>query len=201
MLSADHWITADRALDLDEMTNNAIMFTEFFLRGYDDIWTAESIAAVLGNATAESSINPARWENDTSPPDPDTSDADVGYGLLQWTPYSKYRDWAGDDWAGNGDKQCARIQWEMDNGEQWIALDMFGDMSFREFASSVDTPEDLANVFLRSYERPADPDGTQAGRERWARYWYDNVVLPLWTKPLYWYLNGCYIFNRRWYGL
>lgn len=201
------WITADRALNISEMTNNAAMFTLYFADTLEQayavpyVWTPESVAAMLGNITGESSINPARWQNDSPPADPETSDAEIGYGLVQWTPFSKYRDWAGDGWQGNGDKETERIVWEMENGQQWIALSQFGDMSFSDFAASDKDPEYLANVFLRSYERPADPDGTQHIREQWARYWYEAVVKPIYGgAPPIWYWMQTFIFNSIYYG-
>lgn len=200
------WISGNRALNVAEMANNAAMFTQYFAVTLDQrytipyVWSPEAVAAMLGNMVAESTINPGRWQNGYVPEYPDTSDEETGYGLVQWTPFSKYRDWAGDDWQDNGEKETKRIVWEMENGAQWMSLSQFNDMSFRDFAASELEPEYLANVFLRSYERPADPDGTQQTREKWARYWYESVVKPIYERNNnLWYWLFPYIFNRNFY--
>lgn len=206
------WINPEtRALSLPEMQNNAAMLTLYFavtLEQKDAFpyeWTPEAVAAMLGNIRAESSINPARWQNDDIPPDPQTGSEETGYGLVQWTPYDKYREWAKSngypDWEGNGEAETARIVWERDNGAQWIALDRFDNMSFTEFSRSELEPEYLANVFLRCYERPKDPDGTQADRESWARYWYEAVVKPIYERNNgIWYWMFPYVFPKKFCG-
>ena len=42
---------------------------------------------------SESSINPGRWESDRVGGNPDAH----GYGLVQWTPYTKYTNWVSGD--------------------------------------------------------------------------------------------------------
>lgn len=241
----DHWITTpdqSRALNLAEMENNACMFTMYYAMGtYTDTgvprnngvitglnnaaqdidrrtWTPEAVSAVLGNATAESTINPSRWQNDTPPPDPETGTEDTGYGIVQWTPYSKYRDWVlgtSDEWDGypdemrgynpeffgtwqnNGYLQSERIAWERDKNLQWLSTSQYN-MSFADFAASRDDPETLADAFMLCYERPADPNASRAERQAWARYWFERVVLPIYgdLPPGIWKWFMPYIFNK-----
>ena len=50
-------------------------------------WTLNSISALLGNLQAESTINPGRWQNEN------VGSNSNGYGLVQWTPATKYFEW------------------------------------------------------------------------------------------------------------
>lgn len=241
------WITtpgSSRALTLSEMENNAAMFTQYFacvnftdtdvpynngrLEGLgiretdEDIWewTPQAIAGILGNMTMESTINPSRWQNDDPPADPDTSDAETGYGLVQWTPFSKYRDWVlqGDPddptypnagylpelwgtWQNNGYLQTERIAWERREEKQWIGTPNYN-FNFHQFTEKKDSPSLMALYFLYNYERPADPNATQEQRMAWAEYWYYRV-----TRPIYGYLrpNICYwlfpyVFSKKYMG-
>jgi murein DD-endopeptidase MepM/ murein hydrolase activator NlpD len=71
------------------------------------------------------------------------------------------------------DSQLARIDYEIDNGIQWISTSSYP-LSFQEFRVSNETPEYLAQAFIRNYERPADQ--TQPNRSTQARYWFDNTT-------------------------
>jgi hypothetical protein len=124
---------------------------------------------MLGNMQSESSINPARWQSD------DVGNTSVGFGLVQWTPASKYLNWASDNNLPykEMDSNLKRILWEVDNKQQWYATSSYP-MSFAEFTQSTETPEYLAEAFITNYERPADP--TQPQRQTNARYWYDNLT-------------------------
>lgn len=133
-------------------------------------WTLESVSGMLGNIHYESGINPAQWQTGHTIEDPAYPN-DTGYGLVQWTPWQKYANWAGDDWRTNYIKELARIKWELDNNEQWIPVSRYGNMTFQQFTQSTQTPEYLAEVFEYSYER-----GTWApDRASYARTWYDYL--------------------------
>jgi hypothetical protein len=102
------WISGNFWLTQEEMQNNAVLLWSYFkAQG----WTLNAVAAMLGNMQSESTINPGIWEG----LDPFVG----GYGLVQWTPYTKYSDWAGSGWEDNGPKECGRIVWELENGVQW----------------------------------------------------------------------------------
>lgn len=158
------WITGNRYLSIDEMTVNAQeIMNQLTSRG----WTKNAVAGMLGNMQTESTINPGVWES-LSP------NVNNGYGLVQWTPATKLISWAeseGLDYT-SGDAQLQRIDWEVVNNQQWIATSLYP-MSFQEFKVSTLTPEYLAQVFIRNYERPRNPN--QPIRSTQARYWYDNL--------------------------
>ena len=93
----------------------------------------------------------------------------MGYGLVQWTPASKYLDWVKDGDPSTIDNNIARILYEVENNVQWIATDKYP-MSFKEFTQSLESPTYLADVFIKNYERPADPDQPIRGEQ--AEKWY-----------------------------
>lgn len=158
------WISGNRYLSMNEMTINAQeIMNQLTSRG----WTKNAVAGMLGNMQSESTINPGIWES-LSP------NVKRGYGLVQWTPATKLISWAegqGLDYT-SGDVQLQRIDWEVANNQQWIATSQYP-MSFQEFKVSTLTPEYLAQVFIRNYERPLNSN--QPIRSTQARYWYDNL--------------------------
>lgn len=116
---------------------------------YSKGWTRNSVAAILGNMQAESSLNAGRWQSDY------VGNRSGGYGLVQWTPATKYLDWC----TSNGysdpstmDNNLARIIYELENGLQWIATDDYN-LTFKEFSKSYAAVEYLASAFLKNYER------------------------------------------------
>ena len=96
-------------------------------------------------------------------------------GLVQWTPYTKYTNWASGD-PSTMDNNLARILYEVQNNLQWIATQSYN-YSFSDFTHSQDTAYNLAMAFLTNYERPADPNqpirGTQA--EAWYNFLQDDI--------------------------
>lgn len=156
------WISGNRYLSLSEMQNNADIIHYFFRAAG---WTDNAIAAMLGNMQSESTINPGIWEG--------LVPYDGGYGLVQWTPYTNYSNWAGDGWQDNGQKEMERIIYELNNGLQWYATTKY-DMSFEDFTTSQDTPSYLAQVWLYNYERPqVKPQPIRSTR---ANYWYEYIT-------------------------
>lgn len=165
--------SANRYLTQEEMEGNAaVIAAVLLLKG----WSAYAIAALLANMQSESGINPGIYENLEDWRD------DNGYGLVQWTPNTKYKTWADANGYEYGDihAQIKRILYELDNGLQWYETDAYP-LTFEEFSKSNETPEYLAQAFMVNYERPGDPD--QPWRSTQAREWYnwmtdDNTVLP-----------------------
>lgn len=51
-------------------------------------WSKTAVAGLLGNMQSESGIIADRWESDI------VGNMSGGYGLVQWTPASKYINWA-----------------------------------------------------------------------------------------------------------
>lgn len=167
------WITGNRYLSMTEMQNNAdIMYSFFTEHG----WTVNAISAMFGNMQTESTLNPGIWQG----LDPFVG----GYGLVQWTPYTNYSNWAGDGWQDNGQKEMERIIYELEHNLQWISTGLYP-MSFQEFTTSEKTPAYLAQAFLYNYERPEVKP--QPARSRNAEYWYEYLVghppvkqIPIW---------------------
>ena len=153
-------------LTQDQMAVNAQYILDFFT---SHGWTKNSVCGMLGNMQSESSINFGIYES------LDSSSSTNGFGLVQWTPNTKYFDWASANGYGsdhvNGELQ--RILWEVANNEQWISTSTYP-MTFQEFTQSTDTAYNLAMVFIKNYERPANPDQPIRGTQ--ADYWYNNLT-------------------------
>lgn len=159
-------------LTLEEMTVNAEYILGYLLPLG---WTRNAITGMLGNMQTESTINPGIWQNLISyDSDPYSTVSGHGYGLVQWTPFNKYTVWARDNGYNYADinAQLQRIEYELANGIQWYATTDYP-MTFQEFKISTQTPEYLAQAFLRNYERPAEQN--QPDRSTQARYWWDNL--------------------------
>lgn len=154
-------------LGSEGMTVNA-QYIARALSGYNV--TRSALAGMLANMQVESTINPAIWENCTV--DPDLAS---GYGLVQWTPASKYINWCTDQGLdpASMDSALARIKYEVENGLQWIASDAYP-CTFKEFLTTSGTPYDKAMTFMYNYERPADLD--QPLRGEYAQTWYELLT-------------------------
>lgn len=167
--------SANRYLSRAEMEGNAaVLYKEFALRG----WSIQAIAAMLGNMESESGINPGIYEN------LDSTSTTNGFGLVQWTPNTKYKNWVDANGYGSnyGDiyTQIARICYELDHGLQWIPTEQYP-ISFAEFSKSKSNPEYLAQAFLFNYERPENLE--QLNRSTQARHWYDFIIAMLGDEP------------------
>lgn len=165
------WYASDAYLTEEHRRDNAKLVRDFFAaRG----WTINAICAMLGNMEVESTINPGLIEGRKQ-----SLSEDDGYGLTQWTPYTKLSNWATRDglvWMNDGGTQCKRIQYEMENELQWITNI---DISFRDFSQSTESLQYLTIAFCRNYERPKNPDYAQ--RVANARKWYKFLHgLPVW---------------------
>lgn len=161
------WIAGNRVLSLSEQRHNAKIFYAIMKQKG---WSDNAICAMLGNIQSESWVNPAVWES---------LKVDWrGFGLVQWTPYTKYSEWAGEDWRTNYDKQCDRIDYECENGEQWFrnpeAPIIEPPITFKEFKTSTLDLTTLANYFLWYYEHPEDT--IQSIRGEQAITWYEYLI-------------------------
>ncbi len=165
------WVSSNSYLSYADMQNNALIIADIC---YSWGWSKNAISAMLGNMQAESSINPGIWES--------LIPYGGGYGLVQWTPYTKYSDWAteqGYSWEGNGDAEMARILYESQNNIQWFYNAEIGiapPITFTEFTTSTADINTLSNYWLWFYEHPADPYwATQQLRQSYTQYWYDYI--------------------------
>lgn len=150
------WIGGNRYLSLSEMDNNSL---EVY-RNLGTTFTLNALCAMLGNFRHESTVNPQIWES----LEPQTiAGVRRGYGLAQWTPWNKLADWANDNGLDytNGDTQCKRILYELQNNLQWggnLYANYLNTPPFN-FAGFAQSNLDLATLtlyFTLFYERPAE---------------------------------------------
>ena len=158
------YISGNYYLSQAEMIINAkFIYNYLGSRG----WSLNAICAMLGNMQSESTINPGIWENLNEGVGP-------GFGLVQWTPYTKYTNWCRERKLDPSSMVSAlkRIEWELENGEQYYPTTKFPE-TFAEFKVSTKSVSYLAMAFLYNYERPANLNqpnrGTQAG------YWQQGL--------------------------
>lgn len=154
--------SANRYLTQTEMEKNAAYIWSYFSKRN---WSMEAVAGMLGNMQTESSINPGIWES------LDEGNLSGGFGLVQWTPASKYFTWCDTEGLVPSDIDAAlyRIEYELAHGLQFYPTDIYP-MTFAEFKTSKASPAHLAMVFLANYERPADPNQPQRGTQ--AEAWF-----------------------------
>lgn len=141
----------------------------------DNGWEFTPIIALIGNLYRESHINPGLHESGGS-----------GFGLVQWTPKSKYTNWTGRKSKNEGDidDQLARIIWEKDNGQQW-QTNRYGkgyNISFKEFIK--DTTHSLkwlVEAFCWNYEGPGVP--AMEERIEGANFYYKYILTNCVFEP------------------
>ncbi len=157
------------ALTTSEMQVNATYIYAYLT---NKGWSINSIAAILGNMQAESSINPGRWQSDRV----GGESSGHGYGLCQWTPYTKYTEWVSGD-PSTMDNNLSRIIYEVENSLQWYGTGNYAGMSFSDFSKSTESVSFLAIGFLLCYERPADQSSSvQEYRASLANAWYEYLT-------------------------
>lgn len=166
------WIVRENPFNLtqEEMLNNANEEIAFLL-SLGAVWTPEAICGMLGNQQHESNINPGAWESNL------VGNLTVGFGLVQWTPASKYINWASQHGYDRLDPvgQMIWIDEETSATGQWIPTASYP-LSWEDFKASTESPEYLAEAFLYNFERPLDPLATVQSRREASRYYYDNCT-------------------------
>jgi len=157
------WVSGNRYLSQSEMENNAqLIYSYFTAKGY----SINAIAGMLGNMESESDINPGIWQNLIV-----GSGGGGGFGLVQWTPYTNFTDWAdsnGFDWE-DGYAQCQWIDEQTTVTGQWRTTDSYP-LSWSEFKTSEESVEYLASAFLKNFERAGVE--VEAERRSQAVAWY-----------------------------
>lgn len=125
-------------------------------------WSKKSASAVIGNMRAESSVNPNMYEFGFTIAD------DRGYGLVQWTPRSKFVDWAKNNGYSQdeieGEAQLDRLDYEAKEEIQYIPNGLqvqYGmgnkyNFSFKDYRSNKHdlSVDELTEAFMWNYERP-----------------------------------------------
>lgn len=155
-----------------EMLVNANYIYAYLL---NEGWTKNAIAGILGNMQSESSINPNRWQSDN------IGNMSGGYGLVQWTPATKYFDWcdARNLVPKEMDSNLKRILEEVKTDTQWGNNIVYGapPYNFEGFTKSTESAYKLGVNFLIYYERPAVQDSTvQQERGNHAKHWYETLT-------------------------
>lgn len=150
------WLSETQSL------NNAQMVVDYLYTADKD-WSKASISALVGNMRHESSVNPNMYEYGYS------ESANRGFGMVQWTPRSKFWDWAAgkgysETERRSGDSQLARIDFEVENNIQYIANGhqrRYGngtkyDFSFAAFRNNSPklSVNQLTEAFMWNYEGP-----------------------------------------------
>ena len=153
------WISEyQRWLSESESLQNAQLVANHLIK---QGWTKESISALCGNMRHESSINPDMYEYGYN------WSEDRGYGLVQWTPRSKYWNWAESRNLPprNGDSQLDRIDYEVEQNIQWISTPNYPE-TYAQFRASTKSMDYLVPAFTWNYERPNAESGQQSMPER-----------------------------------
>lgn len=187
------WISKTGLLTTSEMKNNAKIFGDVFSGlGYN----IDTIAALAGNAQAESTINPELNEVGGG-----------GYGLFQWTPKSDligacnqlginpYTDGSIQCQCLDGELFTLRNQWYTSRAfispyyRSGATSDMIG-ITPEQFKSNTMgwNPDKLAILFMAAYERPSYDPATNHAEKRAsnANYWYEYYTgnPPTPTPPI-----------------
>lgn len=182
------WIGKNYYLSYSEMQNNAAIIYDYLTR---EGWTKNAICAILGNMQLESNINPQIWQ-DLREPIAGQDNSKKGYGLTQWTPYTKLLSWCS---ANNlnyydGYAQLKRIMYErnstkdpyaMSSFVQWAnyptAYDengiLYCTFTFYDFSVSTKSPSELVIDFMKYYERPSVAGRKESTRIKYANYWWN----------------------------
>lgn len=188
------WVINNTYLGQSDMEKNAAEFWAY-MKTHNTSMTVLAAAAMLGNIQTESTINPGLWES------MDEGNLNVGFGLTQWTPASKYINWAGDNWY-SGERECDRLLYESENNLQWFANPNAGEIgipvnppvTFYEFLTATDLMFDkMIRYFLAYYEHPASLTATVNDRVNQAYNWYEFISkqpVPGWIPVAVKIVNG-----------
>lgn len=169
--------SASDVLDTEQQKANALYIYSYCTDVHPE-WTVNAVAAMCGNFQHEGVMNPSQWEYGYG------MSLEHGFGLGQWTPATKLIDWVESEGYKRYeiDGQIARINWESENGAQWISTESYP-MSFHSFLTSEDSPADLASAWLYDWERPGDPSVTEEARRTAAEEWYTYLTGEEPTPP------------------
>lgn len=144
------WYGSDVYLTLTQQKFNGKSAINYFKNLSNYGWSNNSICAILGNMSFESTLNPQLSERGGG----------SGYGLVQWTPKSNLTSRAKAIKQGSTYDtmftQLSVIDYEVKTKKQWIKTTRYP-LTFEEFVT--DSTHDilyLTGAWLCNYERPAD---------------------------------------------
>lgn len=133
-------------------------------------WSKNAVCGMLGNMQTESTINPGIWQGRNE------GNMKGGFGLVQWTPATKYINWANGKGLpyANMDSELQRLLYEVTaSGEQYLPTTKYN-LSFTQFSKSTESAYYLGCAFLHNYERPknASQDATRGNQ---ATNWFNTL--------------------------
>ena len=163
--SGNHYLTQSQM-----ETNARYVFNYLLPRG----WSINAIAGLLGNFQTESGINPGIWQSLNE------GNTSGGYGLVQWTPATKYLNWCSDNGLepSHMDSALSRIEYELANGIQYAKTSAYP-ITFGQFKVSNESPYYLGQAFMKNYERPKNQSTTKRGEQALA--WYKFLTGSSWS--------------------
>lgn len=177
------FISSEKGISKQAQNQNALEIYRFFTA---QGWSLPAVCAMLGNMVCESGINPGRWEGRSNLSSLSLSYRlnNLGFGLVQWTPASKLKNWCDDrglDYTSGG-AQCQRIEYERQNAAQWgknpyayhFGYTNAPPISFSQFSTSDDDLGKLTTYWALYYERPAEKyfKSSLPDRKKYAEYFY-----------------------------
>lgn len=171
-------VTDDRVLRQNEVLINARYVCNYLLGLFGTKkWSKNAVCAILGNMEAESTISPGRWQNGYQ------ADSN-GYGIVMWTPSTKYLNWLNEQIGGTRtdiNLQIARILEEVEGTyEQWDSSKRKPGstaLSFKQFTTSTKSISELAEYFLRCYEQPNSVSTKVVPRQNLAKKWGEILTV------------------------
>ena len=150
--------------DAERIANAEIVFRKLKEFG----WGKNAICAVLGNLEHESTINPGIHE----------IGGGTGWGLAQWTPGTKYTDWAAQNGyaADSMEGQIIFLNWTMRpdcpyTARHWYCRGGY-DLSYDAFIHSDAEVSYLTAAFMYNYENPNPYYSQLSKRIAYAQRWY-----------------------------
>lgn len=170
------WTNQNPLWTREQKAHNVDIIAGYFL---DKGWTLNAICGMLGNMEDEGLFNPAQWQIGYPI---EGGPENVGFGLVQWTPWTKYSDWAGSDWRSNYDKQLDRIQYELENGLQWEMRAGF-DISFADYVTLEADLEYMTQAFFWCYEYGTWFESRISNAYYWWNYLTENPPPPPGPSP------------------
>ena len=168
------WINPNQKLlsESEQLHNAQLVANRLIKNG----WDKKSISATIGNMSHESFLNPNMYELAFP------IGSNHGYGLVQWTPASKYLNWANSNGYSQseieGEAQLDRLDYEAENNIQYMANGhalryglatkynfSFSDYRYNKHDLSVDQ---LTEAFMWNYEGPDYNAGSSSLGQRQA---------------------------------
>ena len=118
-----------------------------------DIWSKSAIAALCGSCHVESTLNPNLYQMG------DVPDSQKGFGLVQWTPYTRITNWLGShgytSYTMYGKGEVAKLveEWSTNatNGP-WIPTSSYN-ITFQQWSHMEADMNYMVMAFMEDYER------------------------------------------------